>query len=87
VIPQAVYLACALTSFVCAALLLRGYLQGRARLLLWSSLAFVAFAFNNGLLFVDLVMVPDVDFSLLRAVLSLAGALVLVFGLIWDGEP
>jgi hypothetical protein len=83
-IPHLVYLACALTSFACAALLLRGYLRRRTQLLLWSSAAFVAFALNNALLFVDLVIVPDSDLSILRAALSLAGALILAFGLVWD---
>jgi hypothetical protein len=87
VIAQAVYLACALTSFACAALLLRGYLRVRTRLLLWSSLSFAALALNNALLFVDLVMVPDVDLSVLRAAVSLAGVLILAFGLVWNGEP
>lgn len=85
-IPQIVYVACALTSFACAALLLRGYRRSRSRLLLWSSLSFAAFALNNSLLFVDLVMVPDIDLSVLRAALSLLGALILVIGLVWEGE-
>lgn len=85
-IPQAVYVSCALTSFACAGLLLRGYLRTRSRLLLWSSASFVAFALNNALLFVDLVVVPEVDLSVLRASLSLTGVLILVIGLVWEGE-
>jgi hypothetical protein len=86
VIPQAVYVLCALTSFACAWLLLQGYRRTRSRLLLWSSISFVALAANNALLFVDLVIVPGVDLSLLRAGLSFLGVLVLVIGLIWEGE-
>jgi len=38
----------------------------RSRLLLWSTLCFVALAVNNVLLFVDLVVVPDVDLRFVR---------------------
>lgn len=85
-IPLAVYVLCALTSFACAWLLLRGYRRSRSRLLLWSSAAFAAFAANNALLFVDLVVIPDYDLSVLRAMLSLVGVLILVVGLVWEGE-
>ena len=85
-IPQAVYVLCALTSFACAWLLLQGYRRSRSGLLLWSSAAFVAFAANNALLFVDVVMVPDTDLSLLRAALSVLAVLILVVGLVWEGE-
>jgi hypothetical protein len=86
VIPQVVYLSCALTSGACAWLLLRGYRSSRTRLLLWSSLSFAAFTANNALLFVDLVLVPNVDLSLVRAALSFVGVAILVFGLVWEGE-
>jgi hypothetical protein len=86
VIPQVVYLLCALTSFACAWLLLRGYRRSRTRLLLWSSLSFAAFTANNALLFIDLVLVPDVDLSLVRASFSLLGVMILVGGLVWEGE-
>jgi hypothetical protein len=86
VIPKVVYVLCALTSFACAWLLLRGYRSSRSRLLLWSSAAFAVFAANNALLFVDLVVVPGVDLSLLRAGLSLLGVAVLVAGLVWEGD-
>ncbi|HEX4797138.1 MAG TPA: DUF5985 family protein [Humisphaera sp.] len=83
---EAVYLLCALTSIACAGLLCRGYFRSRARFLLWSSLCFVALAANNIVLFVDLVILPNVDLLLLRTSLALLGLLVLLFGLIWDTE-
>ena len=81
---EIVYALCALTSIVCAALLLRAYLRSRAKLLLWSSLCFAGLAANNVLLFVDLVLVPDVDLSIWRSLPAIAGLLVLLYGLIWD---
>lgn len=83
---EAVYILCAATSIVCAALLLRSYFHRRTRLLLWSSLCFIGLALNNALLFVDLVVVPTVDLFYLRNAPGLAGLMLLVFGLIWDSE-
>jgi Family of unknown function (DUF5985) len=82
----AVYILCALTSLACAVLLLRSYLKTRTRLLLWSSLCFIALAVNNVLLFVDLVVVPNIDLSLWRHVTTLCGLSLLLYGLIWDTE-
>jgi hypothetical protein len=88
----AVYILCALTSLACAALLLRAYTRGGPRFLLWSGLCFVALAANNAILFVDKVLLPDVDrvlgvdFSVWRAATALLGLLLLLYGLIWDAE-
>ena len=81
---EAVYFLCALTSAGCAALLLRAYARRRTRLLLWCALCFIGLTLNNVLLFTDLVLVPDVDLSLLRQVSALASVLVLLYGLVWD---
>lgn len=81
---ETVYTLCALTSFVCAVLLLQSWKKTRARILLWSTLCFVGLAANNLLLLVDLVFVTDVDLARARA-LTATGALgVLVTGLIWE---
>jgi hypothetical protein len=81
---EVVYILCALTSLACAVLLVRGYFRTRSRLLLWSCLCFVALAANNVLLFVDLVVVPSMDLSIVRSSTALCGLAVLVYGLIWD---
>jgi hydrogenase/urease accessory protein HupE len=81
---EAVYLLCAVTSLMCAAALLRTYFQRGTRILLWSSLCFIGLAANNGLLFVDLVVLPAVDLSIVRAAIGAGAVLVLVAGLIWD---
>jgi hypothetical protein len=83
---EAVYVLCALASIACAALLLRGYLASRTRLLFWSSLCFFGLALNNVLLFVDLVLIRDVDLTLARAGTALVALMVLVFGLIWESR-
>ena len=89
---ETVYALCALTSLACAALLVRGWLRSRARLLLWSGLCFGFLFLNNVLLFVDKVVLPDqgsvlgVPFAIWRSAAALTGVGLLVIGLIWDGE-
>lgn len=79
-----VYVLCAATSSVCAALLIRGYRQSHARLLFWSAICFVGLALNNVLLLVDLRMVPSIDLSLWRLLPAVVGAGALVYGLVWE---
>ncbi|HYH45106.1 MAG TPA: DUF5985 family protein [Thermoanaerobaculia bacterium] len=81
-----VYALCALTSGVCALLLWRAYRGSRARLLLWSSLAFLGLTANNLLLFIDLVVIPSVDLALYRGLLAALSVMVLLLGLIWDAN-
>lgn len=85
-LAKAVYILCALTSLGCAALLIRGYLRSRARLLLWSSISFVGLAINNILLVVDRLVIPDYDLYVLRLVSALASVVILLYGLIWEAE-
>lgn len=81
-----VYLLCTLTSMACAYLLLRGFLQNRTRLLLWSSICFGLLALNNLFLFVDLTLIPDVDFhgGTWRSLVSATASSLLLYGLIWE---
>lgn len=84
--PAIVYVLCFVTSSACAWLLGRSYRRTRARLLLWSSAAFVLLAGNNFMLMCDLLLFPGLDLRLVRQLLSLAAAAVLVFGFVWDLE-
>jgi hypothetical protein len=80
-----VYSLCALASLICAFLLFRGYARNRSRLSLFTGLAFVAFFFNNLLLFVDMiVMGPEVSLLPYRTALSLIGAATLVYGCVQE---
>lgn len=83
---EAVYLLCALTSVMCTLLLLRGYRRTKARLLMWSSACFAALAVNNVLLFVDLVILPEIDLSVWRNLSALVGIFLMLWGLIWDSR-
>jgi hypothetical protein len=80
--PKLVYILCALTSLACAFLLLRQYRRTRGPLLFWSAGCFVCFALTNILLFVDLILLPEVDLSMVRGFLTLSGMIMMLYGLI-----
>jgi len=81
---SAVYLLAALTSLACCVLLLRGYARGRRWLLLWSGLCFAGLAVSNCLVFVDIVLLPNVSLFPLRLATTTASLGILLFGLIWE---
>lgn len=83
---QAVYVLCALTCFACAVLLLRGFRRSRVTLLLWSGICFALLGVENGILFVDRVVLPTVDLSVYRNGVGLLGLLLLVHGLVWESQ-
>lgn len=85
-IARIIYALCALTSLACALLLLRGFSQSRARLLLWGGLCFVFLFVNNVLLYVDIEMLPAVDLSIARAIPVLIGLALLLYGLVWEAK-
>ena len=84
--PAIVYFLCFATSGACAWLLGRSYWSTGARLLLWSALCFVFLAANNLLVFVDLLVIRDVDLRLGRLLLALAAVSILLFGFVWTAE-
>lgn len=83
---ETVYALCAATSALCAVLLFNGYRRSRTRLLFWSSLCFVGLAVNNILLFIDLIVVPEIDLFMWRTSAALLGMCLLLYGLIWDSR-
>jgi hypothetical protein len=83
-VEGAVYLLCAITALACSALLLRGWWRRRVRLLMWCSLFFLALALENGILFVDLILAPDIDLAVMRNSVALVGVMALLVGLVWD---
>ena len=79
-----VYGLCAITSVICAILLLRGYRESRARLLFWAAICFVGLAVNNILLFVDLSVMPETDLSAWRSIPAVIGVAAFLYGLVWE---
>ncbi|HEY3654077.1 MAG TPA: DUF5985 family protein [Steroidobacteraceae bacterium] len=81
-----VYALCAATSTVCVIMLFRGYRTSRTRLLFWACLCFAGLAINNLLLFVDLIILPEIDLSIWRLAIAVAAMSALLFGLIWEAK-
>ena len=79
-----VYLSGAITTTLCAVLLLQGYRRGRTRLLLWSGMCFAVLALSNTIVFLDRVIVPEVDLYLWRIATAAVAMALLLFGLIWE---
>jgi hypothetical protein len=81
-----VYLLCAATCLLCTVMLFRGYLNSQVRLLFWASLCFAGLMIDNIILYVDVVVVPDVNLAIWRKLPGLLATTVLVFGLIWESK-
>lgn len=84
---EIVYALCAITSLVCALLLLRGYLRFRTKLLLSCCVCFAGLALNNIVLFIDLVFYPpEVTFADWRNAIALLGSTYLLYNLTMEGN-
>lgn len=80
----AIFLLCLTTALLCGGLLLRGYAETRHRLLFWAGLCFVALAFENAVLILDLYVIPSVDLRLIRLTIPLVGLAALLYGMLWE---
>lgn len=83
---QIVNILGALTVFLCAALLLRGYARTRKRLLLWSGLCFVGLTASNVLLLIDLSILPHVNLYSIRLGVAAVSMLLLLYGLVFESD-
>lgn len=81
-----IYALCALTCLAAAVLLLRSWRTSRLRLLFWSGWCFLFLAASNFLLVLDRVVLPDVDLSAARYSTAFLGLLLLLYGLIMEGD-
>lgn len=79
-----VYVLGTLVCLLCAVFLLAAYLRVRNRLLLWSGICFVGLTCSNALIFVDLVLLPQVDLYTYRLAVAAIAMLFLVYGLILE---
>lgn len=80
------YIMCALVLLLCGILLTRAYLRSRLRLLLWSAICFLGLAISNLLVFVDLIMLPEIDLYIARLATAAVAMMILLYGLIWEGH-
>jgi hypothetical protein len=81
-----VYLLCALTSSVCSVLLMRGYRRTGVKLLFWSGLCFLGLTIDNLLLYVDVIVFPEIDLAVWRKLPGLLALVALLYGLVWDSK-
>lgn len=82
----AVYILGTVITLACGVLLFRGYLRTRAKLLLWSGICFLGLAVSNLLVFVDLVLFPQLDLYVWRLLTAALAMMVLLYGLVWESE-
>lgn len=75
-----------LVTLLCGVLLFRGYVRVKGRLLLWSALCFFGLSISNLLLFLDLVAFRAVDLYPWRLLTTVVAMMLLLYGLIWEGE-
>jgi hypothetical protein len=85
-VEKAIFAACALTALVSAWLLLRAYYRGGTRLLLWSGLCFAGLTVNNLLLILDKTIYTAVDLSVPRLLVALVSLVLLVGGMVMEGD-
>lgn len=83
---EVVYILCATASMWCAFLLFRAYRGQRSRLLLLSTLCFLGLAINSILLFIDLMILPEIDLRLARTLVAYVSILGFGVGLIWESR-
>jgi uncharacterized protein DUF5985 len=81
-----VYLLCAAASLICAVLLVRGYRRTRVPLLFWAALCFSLLVLTNSLLFIDLIIFPQIDLGAWRSGLTLVALGLFLYGLIFESE-
>lgn len=79
-----IYALCAVTSSICAILLLRSYFSSRYRLLLWAGLCFVGVTVNNILVITDKIIFPQENLLVVRLLVALLAVFFLLYGLIFD---
>jgi len=75
-----------LTAGLCAVLLLRAYLRVRKRLLLWCGLCFAGLTAANGVLILDLFVMPGANLYRARLAVAAVSMLVMLYGLIFESD-
>jgi hypothetical protein len=85
-VAAAVYILGTLVTLTCAIFLLRAHKRSKNKLLLWSGICFLGLAASNFLVFLDLVVFPQLDLYVWRLLTAAVAMLFLLFGLIWEGN-
>ena len=81
-----VYFLCFASSGLCAYQLVTAFLRHHEKLLMWSAICFCLLALNNLLVFVDIIILPDIDLTLWRAACAFVAVGALLYGFVWEIE-
>ena len=82
-----IYTLCALTALACTVLLMRSARRSRSSMLFWSGACFAGLTVGNTLLVLDRIVFPtEVDLSTARLAVALVSVLLLLYGLIMEGD-
>jgi len=82
-----IYAGCAVTSLLCAFLLLRAYWRSRLRVLWWSGLCFAGLTVGNLVLMLDKLVFTQIDLTAWRLAVTLFSMLLLIYGLLQEDKP
>lgn len=81
-----IFMLCAASALAAAVLLLKAWRRTRLRMLLWSGACFVGLTATNVLLMFDKIVFTTVDLTPLRLSIGLLSVLLLVVGLMLEGD-
>ena len=81
-----IYSLCATTCLLAAGLLWREYSRTKFRMLFWSALCFAGLTINNVLLVLDRFVYTQIDLSIPRLATALISLLLLLYGLLREGD-
>jgi hypothetical protein len=84
IFSSVVYFLCTITSTLCAVLLYLSYQKTGARFLFWSAICFLCLALNNLLIFVDLILTPSIDLSVMRIIPAVIGFALFLWSCVWE---
>lgn len=79
-----IYTMCAVTAAICAGALLGSWRRTGHRILLWSGLCFIALTFNNAVLIMDVLLLPETDLGTVRLWIALVAVCLLLYGLLFE---
>lgn len=79
---EVIYILAAATCLLCTVLLLRQWGATRLKLLFWSGICFLTLTAANILLFIDRVLVPDVNLINYRLGVTLLAVIFMLYGLV-----
>jgi hypothetical protein len=85
-LPGGVFILCAATCLLCAIMLFRGYARTGVRLLFWSGLCFTGLMIDNIMVYIDVIIVPDISLVIWRKIPGLLAISLLLYGLVWDSK-